>query len=195
MAALLDHLHCNPPLLVSVRPSCRWCAAWFSAGALQAIPMIPTQQQIENDQSAVGQHVAASMLKMSYAAYSKGASALLLSVNALAEAGGVTEALHAEWALSAHLLKQSQRAAQMTSGKAWRFEGEMLEISETYSNAGLMLCTLARQRYQRMAALKDLPPQELEAVVAALLRQSMRKDLSTGYLRLRAQVGRLDHNE
>ena len=43
------------------------------------------------------------MLKMSYAAYSKGASALLLSVNALAEAGGVTEALHAEWALSARI--------------------------------------------------------------------------------------------
>ena len=147
-------------------------AEWFNAGALQAIPMAPTQQQVENDQGAIGQHVAASMLKMSYAAYSKGASALLLSVNALAEAGGVTEALHAEWALSApHLLKQSQRAAQMTSGKAWRFEGEMLEISETYSNAGLpdALHAGAAEVYERMAALKDLPPQELEAVVAALL--------------------------
>ena len=57
---------------------------------------------------------------MSYAA-SKG-TALLLSVNALAEAGGVTEALHAEWALSApHLLKQSQRLA-------WRFEGEIVHL-------------------------------------------------------------------
>ena len=50
--------------LVSVRPSCRWCGSVVHAGALQAIPMIPTQQQVENDQSAVGQHVAASMLKM-----------------------------------------------------------------------------------------------------------------------------------
>ena len=25
----------------------------------------------------------------------------------------------------------------MTSGKAWRFEGEMLEISEAYSDLGL----------------------------------------------------------
>ena len=149
-------------------------AAWFSAGALQAVPMAPTQQQLENDESAPEQHVAAAMLKMSYAAYSKGASALLLSVNALAEAGGVTEALHSEWAISApSLLKQSQRAALMTSGKAWRFEGEMLEISETYSDVGLpdALHAGAAEVYERMAALKDLPPQELEAVVAALLRR------------------------
>lgn len=149
-------------------------AEWFSAGALQAIPMVPAQKKAQNASRAVEQHVAASMLKMSYAAYSKGASALLLSANALAEAGGVTEALHAEWAISApSLLKQSQRAAQMTSGKAWRFEGEMLEISETYSNAGLpdALHAGAAAVYERMAALKDLPPQELEAVVAALLKQ------------------------
>ena len=142
-------------------------AEWFSAGALQAIAMDATAKTAQ-------QQVAASMLKMSYAAYSKGASALLLSVNALAEAGDVTEALHNEWAMSApHLLKQSQRAAQMTSGKAWRFEGEMLEISETYSSAGLphALHAGAAEVYERMAALKDLPPQELEAVVAALLRQ------------------------
>jgi hypothetical protein len=141
-------------------------AEWFSAGALQAIAMDATATTAQ-------QQVAASMLKMSYAAYSKGASALLLSVNALAEAGDVTEALHNEWAMSApDLLKQSQRAAQMTSGKAWRFEGEMLEISETYSSVGLpdALHAGAAEVYERMAALKDLPPQALEAVVAALLR-------------------------
>ena len=60
----------------------------------------------------------------------------------------------------------------MTSGKAWRFEGEMLEISETYSDVGLpdALHAGAAAVYERMAGLKDLPPQELEAVVAALLR-------------------------
>ena len=71
----------------------------------------------------------------------------------------MSPALHAEWALSApHLLKQSQRAAQMTSARP-RFEGEMLEISETYSNAGLpdALHAGAAEVHERMA-LKDLPP-------------------------------------
>ena len=144
-------------------------AAWFSAGALQAIAL-PFG---ENDQP--DQQVAASMLKMSYAAYSKGASALLLSVNALAEAGGVTEALRSEWAISApDLLKRSEVTARMTSGKAWRFEGEMLEISETYSNLGLpdTFHAGAAAVYERMALLKDLPPQELEAVVEAIMKEA-----------------------
>ena len=113
------------------------------------------------------------MLKMSYAAYSKGASALLLSVNALADAGGVTKALRSEWAISApDLLKRSEVTARMTSGKAWRSEGEMLEISETYSDLGLpdTFHAGAAVVYERMAFLKDLPPQELEAVVAAIVK-------------------------
>ena len=141
-------------------------ADWFSAGALQAIAL-----PMSHDGGAG--HVAASMLKMSYAAYGKGASALLLSVNALAAAGGVTTALHQEWAISApDLLKCSQRTAQMTSGKAWRFVGEMLEISETYSDMGLpdAFHAGAAATYERMGDLKDLPPQELEAVIAALLQ-------------------------
>jgi hypothetical protein len=51
----------------------------------------------------------------------------------------------------------------------------MLEISETYSDVGLpdALHAGAAAVYERMAALKDLPPQELEAVVAALLKQTV----------------------
>jgi hypothetical protein len=144
-------------------------AHWFSAGALKAVALpfdVGGSQQ---------QQVAASMLKMSYAAYSKGASALLLSVNALAEAGGVADALRSEWAISApDLLKRSEFTAKMTSGKAWRFQGEMLEISETYSNAGLPddFHAGAAAIYERMSQLKDLPPQALDAVVAAILEQS-----------------------
>ena len=144
-------------------------AHWFSAGALKAVALpfdVGGSQQ---------QQMAASMLKMSYAAYSKGASALLLSVNALAEAGGVADALRSEWAISApDLLKRSEFTAKMTSGKAWRFQGEMLEISETYSNAGLPddFHAGAAAIYERMSQLKDLPPQALDAVVAAILEES-----------------------
>ena len=144
-------------------------AHWFSAGALKTVALpfdVGGSQQ---------QQVAASMLKMSYAAYSKGASALLLSVNALAEAGGVADALRSEWAISApDLLKRSEFTAKMTSGKAWRFQGEMLEISETYSKAGLPddFHAGAAAIYERMSQLKDLPPQALDAVVAAILERS-----------------------
>ena len=144
-------------------------AHWFSAGALKAVAL-PFDVGIVHFQQ-----VAASMLKMNYAAYSKGASALLLSVNALAEAGGVADALRSEWAISApDLLKRSELTAKMTSGKAWRFQGEMLEISETYSNAGLPddFHAGAAAIYERMSQLKDLPPQALDAVVAAILEQS-----------------------
>lgn len=142
-------------------------SAWFSAGALEAIALPMTDVPNGN--------VAASSLKMAYAAYSKGASALLLSVNALAEAGGVREALHQEWAISSpDLLKRSEYTAAMTSGKAWRFVGEMLEISENYSSAGLpdSFHTAAAAIYEHMSDLKDLPPQNLESVVAALLKRS-----------------------
>lgn len=142
-------------------------ASWFSAGSLQAIALPVTQR--------TDSAVSASMLKMAYAAYNKGASALLLSVNALAEAGGVLDALHQEWAISApDLTKRSGYAAAGTSPKAWRFVGEMLEISETYTDAGLpdAFHTAAADIYERMSGLKSLPPQSLDAVVAALLEQA-----------------------
>lgn len=142
-------------------------SSWFSKGSLEAIALPMSDAPKAN--------VAASTLKMAYAAYSKGASALLLSVNALAEAGGVREALHQEWGISSpDLLKRSEYTAAATSGKAWRFAGEMLEISETYSSAGLpdSFHTAAAAIYERMQDLKDLPPQTLNAVVAALLERT-----------------------
>ena len=50
----------------------------------------------------------------------------------------------------------------------------MLEISETYSNAGLPddFHAGAAAIYERMSKLKDLPPQALDEVVAAILEQS-----------------------
>jgi 3-hydroxyisobutyrate dehydrogenase-like beta-hydroxyacid dehydrogenase len=55
---------------------------------------------------------AASALKMAYASWTKGSSALLLAARALARADGVEEALLAEWQLSqAALAQRSDRAA------------------------------------------------------------------------------------
>lgn len=101
----------------------------------------------------------ASALKMSYAAFTKGSSALLLAVRALAEANGVSRELLAEWDISQPgLATRSAGTAKSTSQKAWRFEGEMREIAATFAQADLPsgFHEGAAELYARMAALKDV---------------------------------------
>lgn len=81
---------------------------------------------------------AASAVKMAYAAWTKGTSALLLACRALARAEGVEDTLLAEWALSQPALgDQSERAASSASLKGWRWIGEMEEIAASMTAAGL----------------------------------------------------------
>ena len=85
-----------------------------------------------------GPAMAASSLKMAYAAWTKGSAALLLAARALAEAEGVQDALLAEWAGSQPALAgQSARAAVSGVTKGWRWVGEMEEIAHTMAAAGL----------------------------------------------------------
>jgi len=116
-------------------------------------------------------NTSASVLKMAYAAYTKGSSALLLLVNAMAEQAGVRQTLNAEWAISqTGLEERSANTARGTSRKAWRFEGEMEEIARTFRSFGLPgeFHDGAAQLYSRMAGLKDLPASDLEEVMAAI---------------------------
>ena len=85
-----------------------------------------------------GSAVAASALKMAYAAWTKGSAALLLSALGSARANGVEEALRAEWGRSQPELEARVRqAAESASAKGWRWVGEMNEIASTYAAAGL----------------------------------------------------------
>ncbi len=140
-------------------PAAEQAAAWFSAGPLEAI--------------AVGADPAsASALKMCYAAYTKGLSALLLNVRALAEAESVTPALLEEWSLSqAGLAQRSELTARGTAGKAWRFVDEMLEIAATFEACGLPggFHRSAADVYQRMAPLKAVADPNLDDVLQYLL--------------------------
>ncbi|MYE13724.1 MAG: DUF1932 domain-containing protein [Gammaproteobacteria bacterium] len=114
----------------------------------------------------------ASALKMCYAAFTKGSSALLLAIRALAEREGVTDALLAEWALSQPgLPERSAATAVSTSAKAWRFEGEMREIAATFGAAGLPggFHEAAAEVFGRMSPLKDAAETDIERVVAHLL--------------------------
>ena len=81
---------------------------------------------------------AASALKMCFAAWTKGTTALLLNVRALADALGETGALVAEWEGSQPDLDgRSLSAAQQAATKGWRWQAEMEEIARTFRDAGL----------------------------------------------------------
>jgi hypothetical protein len=139
-------------------------ASWFSQGFLEAIAL----PESDHANSAV----AASALKVAYAAHSKGSSALLLAVNALAASSGISEALKAEWDISQPGLNhRSEITANVTSPKAWRFAGEMLEISETFKAQGLSgdFHQGAADIFASMADLKDQPDADLDQVIAQIL--------------------------
>ena len=117
----------------------------FEQGALEAIAM-------------EGGPGAASAIKMAYASYTKGSSALLMGIRALAMQAGVDEALVAEWERSQPgVAARSERAARDNARKAWRFTGEMAEIAATFKDAGLPdgFFLAAGEIYERLAGYKD----------------------------------------
>ena len=134
-------------------------AALFEASALEAIAIADGPG-------------AASALKMAYAAYTKGSSALLMAIRALASSEGVDDALLAEWRRSQpDLPKRSEAAARDNARKAWRFVGEMEEIAATFAAAGLPggFHEAAAVIYERLAGYKDAAaPPSMADLVAPL---------------------------
>ena len=81
---------------------------------------------------------AASALKCAFAAWSKGSSALLLSVEAFAREQGLLNELHALWdERSPGLRARAEATGKAVAPKAWRFEGEMEEIAAAFRDVGL----------------------------------------------------------
>ena len=79
---------------------------------------------------------AASALKMTYAAWSKGTAAMVIAIRDVARANGVEAALLAEWGESVpELLERLPRAERSADEKAWRWIGEMEEIADTFAAA------------------------------------------------------------
>lgn len=125
-----------------------------------------------------GPQGAASAVKMCFAGWTKGTTALLYGIRALAEAEGVSESLLAEWETSMpELITRSERSPGMVGPKAWRFEPEMHEIADSFAAAGLPdgFHRGAGELYGRMAEFKGRPnvgdvATTLADVMAALLR-------------------------
>jgi len=119
--------------------------ACFSAGPL--------------DTKVIGSEIGkASALKMCYAANTKGTVALLAAILTTAENLGVREELFGRWkGEDAELPNQVVKRIQMNAAKAWRFVGEMEEISQTFAAAGAPgeFHAGAADIYARLARFKD----------------------------------------
>lgn len=113
----------------------------------------------------------ASALKMAYAGWTKGSTALLLTINALASRQGVLDHLREEWDLSQPGLGQrSSRSAAGAGPKAWRWAAEMAEIADTLAAVDLPdgFHRAAEAAYDRLADLKDSADPTLDELIHLL---------------------------
>jgi 3-hydroxyisobutyrate dehydrogenase-like beta-hydroxyacid dehydrogenase len=115
----------------------------------------------------------ASALKICFAAYTKGTTALLCAILATAERLGVREELYQQWEQDdPNFARQVSQRVRGVTAKAWRFAGEMDEIAATFGEAGMPegFHAAAAIIYRRLAGFKDAPTTPAIAdVLAALL--------------------------
>lgn len=142
-------------------PQAEAIAACFSVGPVVSHVMGPSAGQ-------------ASALKMCYAAYTKGTTALLSALLATAEQLQVREALSARWDEDEPgFTEQVEQRVRRGTAKAWRFAGEMEEIAATFREAGLPdeFHLGAAAVYRRLAAFKTAIERPSLAEVLALLTE------------------------
>jgi len=129
----------------------------------------PLQTHVIGD--AIGK---ASALKMCYAAYTKGATALLSAILATAQSLGVRDELEAQWSNDdANFANDTRERVRRNTAKAWRFAGEMNEIADTLRDAGLPgeFHDAAAEIYRRMAKFKNAATvPALDDVLDALIK-------------------------
>jgi 3-hydroxyisobutyrate dehydrogenase-like beta-hydroxyacid dehydrogenase len=113
----------------------------------------------------------ASALKMMYAAYTKGTTALLSAILAAAEVLDVRDDLQKQWSYNdSEFVEQTARRVTRGALKAWRFAGEMEEIAATFEDAGLPggFHLAASEIYRRLSDFKSTPTPPLEDILDAL---------------------------
>lgn len=134
-------------------------AELFSAGPLEVVEM-------------GGAPPAASALKVAFAAWTKGSSALLLAVRAYAAAEHLEEDLLGEWGRSLpELPERTATTAAWVGPRAWRWTGEMDEIAGAFAAAGLPegFHRSAAEVCRRLEGRKDQPGTTVDEVVTDLL--------------------------
>lgn len=111
---------------------------------------------------------AASALKMVFAAYTKGSTALLSAILGVAETEGVRAALERQW--GEEFTTQTHRRVTANTAKAWRFVGEMEEIAATFERAGLPggFHEAAAEVFRQLAGFKDAETPDIASMLAEL---------------------------
>lgn len=110
------------------------------------------------EMQVIGEEIGrASALKMCYAAYTKGTSALLCAILGAAEQLGVRDELYQQWTRDdPDFVSETEKRARNVTKKAWRFEGEMREIAATFVAVGMPseFHQAAAEIYHRLAPLQ-----------------------------------------
>jgi 3-hydroxyisobutyrate dehydrogenase-like beta-hydroxyacid dehydrogenase len=135
----------------------------FAKGLLQTVSLGPD----------IGQ---ASALKMCFAAWNKGNTALLATILGAAEAQGVRAALEQQWdRFTPGFTLQTHKRITGTARKAWRFVGEMEEIAATLQQSGMPpeFFLGAAEIYRRETAFKDInEAPAIDEILTALCSQN-----------------------
>jgi 3-hydroxyisobutyrate dehydrogenase-like beta-hydroxyacid dehydrogenase len=141
-------------------PEASQAAACFHAG--------PLTTRILSEQTG-----SASAIKMCFAAWTKGSTALLCTILAAAEQLGIRNELLEQWSQNgSDFAERAKGRTQRVTAKAWRFAGEMEEIAATFAAAGVPtgFHQGAGDIYQRLSRFKGAASTpELEEVLKAIL--------------------------
>ena len=115
----------------------------------------------------------ASAVKMCFAAWTKGSTALLCAILGAAEQLGIRTELLEQWSQNgSDFGEKATRRAQRVTAKAWRFAGEMEEIAATFASAGVPtgFHDSAGDIYRRLSRFKGAATTpELVEVLEAIL--------------------------
>jgi 3-hydroxyisobutyrate dehydrogenase-like beta-hydroxyacid dehydrogenase len=134
-------------------------AAYFSAGPIE----------VDIIAGGIGR---ASALKMCFAAYTKGSSALACAVLAAAERLDVFDDLKRHFERNGPSLPQLEREILRAAPKAWRYIAEMREIAATFESAGMPpeFHQAAAEVFRRLEDFKSSQNPEVKDVLATLLK-------------------------
>ena len=140
-------------------PKASEVASLFTAG--------PLEVEVLGDQPGK-----ASALKICYAAWSKGSTALIAAVIAAANEMLVLEDLKTAWSRGGPVYSKVEADILRAAPKAWRWAGEMREIAATLEASGLPggFHHAAEDLYSRLRALKDSNDLQITDVLPRLKR-------------------------
>ncbi|MET3807822.1 3-hydroxyisobutyrate dehydrogenase-like beta-hydroxyacid dehydrogenase [Nakamurella sp. UYEF19] len=128
-AILVDAAVIGPP------PDLAGTTRLYLSGPADEVALLLHNDRFEIHQLAAGP-TAASALKMTYAAWSKGSQALMLAIRGAAVELGVEQDLLAEWFLSQPgLTERSDRAKGTPVERGWRWSHELAEVGRTFAAA------------------------------------------------------------